>query len=205
MKDRVVLAVGSVGTGISLAHINEVLTAVASSFTVILLGWQILSKILEARKNQKHKNMKSKTKSVYGLIAILGLSAIIIGCAAQNPHYDPLNPPVDKITGQTNNPAAYIPDSRIQDYIDKAKAANTALAPLNPYSPITGQAIEIIGGAALAISGWIAQFKSRKVAQTLATGIVKAGAQAPVLDHASNTPHYAAVAKAINNATPDKL
>lgn len=203
MKDRVVLAVGSVGTGISLAHINEVLTAVASAFTVLLLGWQIVSKIVEQLKSRKTKPKTMKRiKTVYCLLFVAVLASLV-GCATKNPDYNPVFPS----NSGTNQP--YIPDPRVQQYIDAVKNANTASAPINPYAPITGQAIEIASAAAIAISGWVARFRSQRalkdqtaVSQTLAQGVVASGSQAKALEVASSTPHYAQVANHINEATP---
>lgn len=143
------------------------------------------------------------------LIPIAATLIILSGCTAPNPHYSALNPKVDAVTGETNSPAPFVADPRVQQYVDTAKTLNQATAPVNPYSPLTGQAIEILGAAAVGISGWIARYKSQKalatqtaVTNVMAQGVVKAGAVQQVSEVASSTPHFAAVVNHINEATP---
>ncbi len=71
---------------------------------------------------------------------------------------------------------------------------------MNPYAGITNWAVTGVFGIIGAIAAGLATAKNKNtVIDTLAAGVVKAGAAPAVLDHASDTPSYAAVATAINN------
>ena len=83
-------------------------------------------------------------------------------------------------------------------------------APLNPYAPLTTPLVgSVLGGLSIVLA-WVAKRKSDQAnasaatAGIMATGIVQAGqpAVAAVLNVASSTPHFAAVANHLNDATP---
>jgi hypothetical protein len=99
--------------------------------------------------------------------------------------------------------------ARLSNGLAQVQSAIAASAPVNPYAPLMSAGAAAVGTLLTAGSGLLALLKSRQaakaaaVASTLAEGVVKAGdaAKAVVLDHASNTPVYAAVAGHINDAT----
>lgn len=135
---------------------------------------------------------------------------VIVGCTTQNPHYNPLNPSVDAVTGATNNPPAYIPDTQRLDKIAiQTRAGAGIVTPLvGPYGPLVNPlaegAIAVIGLVTAITAAVQSRGKNKAVAtnQVLAEGIVKSGAQATVLEVASETPHFGDVANHINDATP---
>jgi uncharacterized membrane protein YeaQ/YmgE (transglycosylase-associated protein family) len=129
------------------------------------------------------------------LVPIIGL-LLLAGCTAPNPAYTPPPP------GQTSSVPQYIPDPRISSLSNTVTQIAGGLAPANPYAGLTNWAIN--GGFTLAglIAGAIAAAKNKNaVISTMAAGVVKAGAAQPVLDHASNSGTFAAVADAINAQT----
>ncbi len=126
----------------------------------------------------------------------LSASILIIGCATKNPAYTP------PVPGQTNTVVVpqWIPDPRLASLSNTVTQIAGGIAPVNPYAGITDWAIKGAFGIAGAIAAAAATAKNKNVViDTLAAGVVKAGAAAPVLDHASDTSVYSAVATAINN------
>lgn len=139
--------------------------------------------------------MKTKTILFLSLLGAI-LSLVLLGCVTKTA--DPSKP----------GGYSYTPDPAISNRIYQAGKVGDAVAPLaGPYGGFVRPAIEGIGGLILAGAALIAKIKQNKadaVSQTLAHGIVSAGepAKLAVLDVASSTPHFAAVAEHINNATP---
>lgn len=129
---------------------------------------------------------------------MLALStAMFIGCATHNPNYNPQLPP-----GPTNEP--YSVDPRLLTMSNTVAQIQAATAPINPYAGVTDLAVKVGIGAIFGISGIVAGFKNRQaVVNTMAAGVVKAGAAQAVLDHASvvSDSHYTAIASAINDNT----
>lgn len=125
------------------------------------------------------------------------LAAVVLaGCATKNPAY--VAPP----PGGTTTVPQYIPDPRIAALSNTVTQIAGGVAPVNPYAGLTDYAIK--GGFTLAglIAGALAAAKNKNaVIDTLAAGVVKAGAAQPVLDHASNSGTFSAVADAINSQT----
>lgn len=147
---------------------------------------------------QNKKRMKSYLK-IISLVSASLLLVVLVGCTTANP-----NPPV---FGQPYQ--AFLPDTAsISNSLVVARSAIQATAPVNPWSGL----LETLAGAVAAIvtgvSIVVARAKSAKaakaeaVADTLAQGVVKAGASPAVLDHASYSPVYSEVANRVNNATP---
>ena len=133
------------------------------------------------------------------LLAVIVASITVIGlagCATKNPQYTPIAP------GQpeTNTVPQYIPDPRINQWSNTVASVAQGLAPVNPYAGITSWALTAAFGIFGGISGLIARSKSGALS-TMAAGVVKAGAAQAVLDHASNTDHFVAVADAVNSQT----
>lgn len=144
-------------------------------------------------------------KQKLALITVLGVALCAIwfsGCATHNPNYNPNLPP------SASNPP-FSTDPRILSVSNAAAGLNSQLAPINPYADLTGWAVKLAFGAVGLISGAIATNKNRQAEisahqstiSTLADGIVKAGAGQSVLDHASATDSFVAVAQAINAST----
>lgn len=129
---------------------------------------------------------------MFPILAALALTA----CTATNPAYTPIPP------GQpnTNTVPQYIPDPRLASISNTVAQIAQGVAPVNPYAGITNWAVTGVFGIIGAIAAGLATAKNKNtVIDTLAAGVVKAGAAPAVLDHASDTPSYAAVATAINN------
>ncbi len=127
---------------------------------------------------------------------IILITAIVLlaGCTTPNPAYTP------PVPGQTNNVPAFIPDPRIGSISNVVAQIAAGVAPANPYSGLTDYAVKGIFGLTGLIAGALAAARNKNaVIDTLAAGVVKAGAVPAVLDHASDTPSYSAVATAINN------
>jgi len=144
-------------------------------------------------------------KQKLSLIAVLAISLCAIwfaGCTTPNPNYNPNQPP------SASNPP-FSPDPRILSVSNAAAQLNSQLAPVNPYSDLSGWAVKLGFGALGLISGAVGSYKDRQAIvnahaatiSTLADGIVKAGSGQAVLDHASSTDNFAAVATAINAST----
>ncbi len=128
-------------------------------------------------------------------VAVLA-SLVIIGCVSKNPAYTP------PVPGQTNTEPQFIPDPRLTSLSNTVAQIAGGIAPVNPYAGITDWAVKGVFGIVGAIAAAAATAKNKNaVIDTLAAGVVKAGAAAPVLDHASTTNAYAAVANAINDQT----
>lgn len=130
------------------------------------------------------------------ILPIIFLAAVLIGCAVSNPKY------TKPLPGQpdTNTEPAFVPDPRINSYSNTVKMTATGLAPVNPYAGITDYAIDGVFGLIAMASGYIARQKSKTVG-VMADAIVKTGVGQQVLDHASNTDHFVAVADAVNSAS----
>lgn len=131
-------------------------------------------------------------KNILPIIALL----LLTSCTTKNPAYVPPPP------GQTNSVPQYIPDPRIAAISNTVAQIANGVAPANPYAGLTDYAVKGIFGLAGLIAGAVAGVKNRNaVINAMAAGVVKAGAAQPVLDHASNTGVFAAVAGAINAQT----
>ncbi len=122
---------------------------------------------------------------------------VLWGCVSKNPSYTPPSP------GSTNVAVPmYLPDPRIGSISNVVAQIAAGIAPANPYSGLTDWAIKGAFGIAGAIAAAAATAKNKNaVVDALAAGVVKAGAAQPVLDHASTTNVFAAVANAINDQT----
>lgn len=137
------------------------------------------------------------------LMMALPLVILAVSCATKNPAYTALTP-AQQATNTTI--PQYIPDPRIAGLSNTVSGIAGSLAPVNPYAAITDPALKYGFGLAGLIAAAIAGAMNRKksaVINTLAAGVVKAGpivAQA-VLDHASPTDHFTAVANALNENT----
>ena len=133
------------------------------------------------------------------LITIIAL-VLLAGCTTPNPAYTP------PVPGSTNAVMPqFIVDPRLASLSNTVSQIAGGIAPVNPYAGITDWAIKGAFGLAGAIAAAAATAKNKNVViDTLAAGVVKAGAAAPVLDHASDTAVYSAVATAINNNTGAK-
>ena len=125
------------------------------------------------------------------------LTIYITGCTTANPAAKQ-----DPTTGVWSAPP-YIADPRIVALSNQVAQVSNALSPVNPYAGITNYAVT--GGFGLfgLIAGAVAAYKNRNaVIATMADGIVKAGAGAAVIDHASTVDqHFATIATAVNSAT----
>lgn len=137
--------------------------------------------------------MKSTLKLTLALAA--SIAAIVVGCTTANPAYTPIP------AGQpnTNTVPSVIPNPLINSYSNTLAQLAGAVAPVNPYAGLTSWAINGVFGVIALISGYVAKQKSGAV-QSMATAVVQAGAHPAVLDAAGNTPHFTAIADAINNA-----
>ncbi len=128
---------------------------------------------------------------------LLIITAIVLlaGCTTPNPAYTP------PVPGQTNAVAPqFIVDPRLASLSNTVSQIAGGIAPVNPYAGITDWAIKGAFGLAGAIAAAAATAKSKNaVVDALAAGVVKAGVVPAVLDHASDTAVYSAVATAINN------
>lgn len=212
ITDKSVVVIGAAGSALSLSNLNSFFGLLAGLLTCILLAWKLCEKIKirMSNKTKLKETMKILKTPLIPIVLLLGCLCLLTACTTANPHYNPLNPPVDAVTGATNNPAPYIPDqARLDAMAAKIRAGAGVVTPLvGPYGPIVNPLAEGAIGllSAISILAAYVQKKQKNVAQAtnvvMAEGIVKAGATAPVLDIASNTPHYAAVAEHLNNATP---
>jgi len=133
-------------------------------------------------------------------LTVFVLSAILLGCASQNPAYTPI------VAGQpdTNTVPRYVPNTALAQASNAVAQVTNALAPANPYAGVTDIAVKGVFGVGGLIAGIVAGFKNRqKVVDAMAAGVVKAGPTAAqaVVDHASTTPHFTAVIDAINEQT----
>ncbi len=144
--------------------------------------------------------MKTHKKFIPIYVILLFAIALLAGCITKNPSTEPVS-----VNGgpATNPPLAYIVDPRLEQAHVTAQTVAAAVSPANPYAGLTNYGIDGAFALAALISGLIAK-KRGAITDTLAAGIVKAGpaAVAAVNDHASNTPNFASVANALNNATP---
>lgn len=129
------------------------------------------------------------------LLLALCISFAIVGCATKNPAYIP---------GNTNGIPAYVPDPRIAGYSNATVQVAGTVAPLNPYAGLTDWGLKLLFGAIGAVAAGIATAKSKNgTIDAMAAGVVKQGptvAQS-VLDHASTTNSFTAVASALNSNT----
>jgi len=140
--------------------------------------------------------MKKNKLAIAALIALWAAILTIIGCTTKNPAYTPPPP------GQTTTVPQYIPDPRIASLSNTVAQVAQGVSPVNPYAGLTDYAVKGVFGLAGLIAGAVAGVKNRNaVINTMAAGVIKAGAAQPVLDHASNTGNFAAVADAINAQT----
>ncbi len=129
---------------------------------------------------------------------LLIITAIVLlaGCTTPNPAYTPPAP------GQTNTVPQWIPDPRLASLSNTVSQIAGGIAPVNPYAGITDWAVKGVFGIVGAIAAAAATSKNKNaVIDALAAGVVKAGAAQPVLEHASTTSSFAAVANAINDNT----
>lgn len=125
------------------------------------------------------------------LVAIA--ASIIIGCVTKNPNYTP---------GNTNGQPAYVVDPRIEDARVKAHQVAQPFDTVNPYAGLTHYGIDAVLGIIALVSGALVKRKNEQVG-TLAAGVVRAGPEATqtVLNHAADSPHFPAIAAAINDNT----
>lgn len=139
-------------------------------------------------------------------VLILSILALVsAGCLSKNPGYTAIAP------GQpdTNTVPQYIPDPRIAGLSNTVGGVITVTKPFNPYGSITEAASNgffwLVGGVSAVIAAWQSKRKSDALNAlgTMASGVVNAGTgvASAVLNHASETDHFAGVATAINNAT----
>ncbi len=134
-------------------------------------------------------------KPILKLSLVIALSvAAIVGCTSANPNYTQIAP------GQpnTNTVPQYIPNPLINTYSNAARGVSDTVAPLNPYAGLTSWAITAIFGAVGTISAFVAKQKSGALG-SMAAAVVQSGSHAAVLDNAANTPHFVAIADAINS------
>lgn len=133
-----------------------------------------------------------KTKITAFILTLGGL--LLISCASRNPQYTPILP------GQpeTNTVPQFIADPRIATWSNAVNAVSRGAAPINPYAGITDWAINGIFGAIGAISLYVARQKSGAL-NSMASAVVQSGAHTQVLDAAGNTPHFTAIADALNS------
>lgn len=128
------------------------------------------------------------------LVLAASIAAILVGCTTANPAYTPVP------AGQpnTNTVPSVIPNPIINTYSNTLAQIAGAVAPANPYAGITSWAITGIFGVLGSISAYVAKQKSGAL-NSMAQAVVQSGTHAPVLDAAGNTPHFVAIADAINN------
>ncbi len=121
-------------------------------------------------------------------------ASIIVGCTSANPNYTPI------AAGQpnTNTVPQYLPNPLINTYSNAAAGVANTVAPLNPYAGLTSWAITAIFGAIGTISTYVAKQKSGAL-DSMAQAVVQSGAHPAVLDASANTPHFVAIADAINS------
>jgi hypothetical protein len=141
--------------------------------------------------------MKSKILSELnlGFLAVMvACICAVYGCTTQNPAYTPVP------AGQpdTNTVPRYIPNPTINSVSNAISGVAGAVAPLNPYAGLTSWALTAAFGIFGGISTWVARQKSGALG-SLASSVVQAGAHPAVLEAAANTPHFAAIASAIND------
>lgn len=131
--------------------------------------------------------------------------ALIVGCTVANPEYH------TPAAGQpdTNTVPAFKVDPKLETTVAMAKTGATVTAPFNPYGPITVAAVGFLGFLATGASTFWARHKSNQHQEavaalgTLGAAVVKAGTSvaSEVLQHSSDSDHYATIADALNNAT----
>lgn len=121
---------------------------------------------------------------------------LLAGCTTKNPAY------VTPAPGQPPTVPQYIPDPRISSISNTVGQIAGGIAPVNPYAGITDWAVKGVFGIVGAIAAAAATAKNKNaVIDALAAGVVKSGSAQPVLDHASTSNVFAAVANAINDQT----
>jgi hypothetical protein len=135
-------------------------------------------------------------KSIFKLSLVIAaaLAAIIVGCTTQNPNYTPIP------AGQpnTNTVPQFVVNPAVNTYSNAVSGVAGVVAPLNPYAGLTSWAITAIFGVVGGISTYVAKQKSGALG-SMAAAVVQSGAHPAVLDAAANTPHFVAIADAINN------
>lgn len=139
------------------------------------------------------------------LLLISAAILLIVGCTTKNPAY------TEPLAGQpdTNTVPKYIVDPKVASGTQVAGAAASISAPFNPYAVPTMAAVKfggwIVGLGSIALAAWQNKDKKTAVAalSTIAAGAVKAGSGATqaILDHSSDSDHFAAIAQALNDAT----
>lgn len=146
--------------------------------------------------------MKKNNRSKYALVilaSVLALS-ILAGCVS----------PVAG-TGANGTPKQYaVNTNALQAFADTAHGVIAATAPVNPYAIPMNMALDGGLAVAAAISALFAAIKNKQAANanaataTMAQAVVAQGptVASAVVDHASYTPQFAAVASHINDATP---
>lgn len=138
------------------------------------------------------------------IILAAGAVIVVTACVTKNP-----NAVQNPQTGVWSQPP-FIADTnatgKLNSLSNTLQQIANAVAPANPYASLTDTGIHwggalagmLIGG----ISGIVATLRNRNaVIASTADSIVKAGAGAAVLAHASDTPHFATIASAINDST----
>jgi NADH:ubiquinone oxidoreductase subunit 5 (subunit L)/multisubunit Na+/H+ antiporter MnhA subunit len=199
-------------TSFSLHSYSEIMSGIAATFTVLLLAlkfWEKICAFFTKRSNhhKHHRKMKAKINTITTTVSLLLLTLfIVVGCTTANSHYDPANPSVDRVTGQTNNPPAVVADqARIDQVSGYAHQAVALTAPFNPYAAITNPVVDLGLAAFTTVSAVLANLQSRrktKVNKSMAEAVVASGAGPAVMNAATNTPHFAEIAGHINEATP---
>lgn len=139
------------------------------------------------------------------LIMLTMAATVIIGCTIANPDYHA------PLAGQpdTNTAPAFKVDPKLETTIAMVKTGAQVTAPFNPYGGITLAVVGALGFLGTGISTFIARHKSNQHQEAVAAlgvmgeAVVKAGTgvAGEVLQHSSNTDHYAAIAEVLNNAT----
>lgn len=139
--------------------------------------------------------IKQTLVATFIFAALIALTIYGCGCVSPNNDKTPGAPP-------------YVVDPKLSENVGKAQALNTGLAPVNPYSPVTGEIIAGVGGLVALVSTIIAKKKNdaakshSAAAASLAETVINAGLAAPAMKDAIRNRASDSVAKHIDNATP---
>jgi hypothetical protein len=198
----IVVATALCGAGVFEGVYLKVILAVVS-------GGKFIEGFIDQEVGRAQQKVKEETQhwvKAQQIMKILILGGLVLffltGCLTKGPNAGMINP----ATGQAY--PAYVADTAtISNRVAQAQSFIASSAPVNPYAPLMSTGVAAVGAVLTVGSGLLALLKSKQasqagaIANTLAQGVVKAGAQSVVMDHASNTDLFGAVADHLNDAS----
>ena len=131
------------------------------------------------------------------LLCTVGLAICLAGCITRNPNAGKVDPATGKPFPE------YVADTAsISNALESARSVIRVSSPINPYASIMELAASAVAGLVLGGSALYARLKkARAVTDDLAAATVKSGSASSVLNHVTDSPHFATIASAINENT----